>query len=559
MKNQTLRSRLTVLMVADMVGYTSLMDQNEREAISAVNELRNRYLEPLVQTHKGEVLKRMGDGWIIAFSSVADQVRCAIEVQSGLVDHSVIKLRIGAHIGELYEDKNDFYGAGVNLSHRLQTEAPPGGLMVSQALYQQLPSELQIAFQDMGSFHLKNITQPVNAFQWRPDARPFADSAETITTADEVPSVVVMPFEFAPDEGDIKAVAIDLRDQIIIRLSARTGIRMLDESSHSNNLATYLLQGRLRISGDQGRLNLKFVLPSEGRTVLSKSYQGNTTDIFQFTDELIERVDTDLRLQITAFDGDRIAHLSDDALSISELRSRAASEFCLVTMQSYARGDELMNKALLLNPQDPMALAMRAESQIYAFTARHKQLSKEQIHALETDLNLAVELSPQSDYIFTMRSSFRSHVTRDVKRALADAERALKISPDYSWGQEALGLAYLLDGDFSQAADTFAKVISLADSDPYLPMLLYLLSISFHLDGKHESAIKVIDQAIQIRPTNWSFHLLHAICNQSLGDDAAALESENKSKSYPQTASILALRPPLPDTYQEFADKFAPT
>ncbi len=161
-------SRLAVLMVVDVVDYTRLMAEDETSAINAIQFLKDIYLEPKALEKGGEILKRMGDGWVIAFTSVPATVQCAIEVQNGLVGHPVIKLRIGAHIGEIVEDGTDFYGSGVNLAARLQTEAPPGGLMVSGDFHRQLTGELAHAFHDAGAFKLKNIAQPVSAFRWRP-------------------------------------------------------------------------------------------------------------------------------------------------------------------------------------------------------------------------------------------------------------------------------------------------------------------------------------------------------------------------------------------------------
>ena len=114
-------SRLAALMVVDVVDYTRLMDRDEAAAINAIRELKSKHLEPKAVEKGGEILKRMGDGWIIAFSSVPATVGCATQVQTTLAGHPVIKLRIGAHIGEIIEDETDFYGAGVNLASRLQT------------------------------------------------------------------------------------------------------------------------------------------------------------------------------------------------------------------------------------------------------------------------------------------------------------------------------------------------------------------------------------------------------------------------------------------------------
>ena len=118
-----MRSRITTLMFVDMVGYSAMMNANQDATIQAVRELKNHQLEPVLSDFGGEILKRMGDGWIIAFSSISAALDSAIQVQKNLYGHRKLKLRIGCHLGEIVEDEDDFYGAGVNITQRIQTEA----------------------------------------------------------------------------------------------------------------------------------------------------------------------------------------------------------------------------------------------------------------------------------------------------------------------------------------------------------------------------------------------------------------------------------------------------
>ncbi len=236
-----MHSRLAVLMVADLVDYSVIMSDDETLAINAIRDLKDTYLEPTALKHGGEILKRMGDGWIIAFSSVAATVQCAMEVQTKLVGHLVIRLRIGAHIGEIREDETDFYGAGINLAQRLQTQAPPGGLMVSEDLHRQLTGELSKAFKDAGSFKLKNIALAVNGFQWRPqhgdslrtgelargrkhcEARAWADAYDSLSRAD-----VEIPLEAKDLELLAQAAYLIGQEDVYLKVLERAHYAYLD-------------------------------------------------------------------------------------------------------------------------------------------------------------------------------------------------------------------------------------------------------------------------------------------------------------------------------------------
>ena len=137
-----MHSQLAVLMFADIVGYSAMMEADQDQTIDAVRSLRLEMLEPAVGAHAGRVLKRLGDGWIISFTSVSACVDCAMSLQAKLQTETELKLRIGAHIGEIVSDGEDFYGSGLNIAQRIEAEAPPGGLMVSEDLFRQLSGPL---------------------------------------------------------------------------------------------------------------------------------------------------------------------------------------------------------------------------------------------------------------------------------------------------------------------------------------------------------------------------------------------------------------------------------
>ena len=113
-----MKRRLAVILMADMVDYTSAMESDQAGTVGLIRELREKWLEPEAVKRGGDVLKRLGDGWIFAFPSVTDAVETAQLVQSTLANHEEIQLRIAAHLGEIVEDEADMYGTGINITAR---------------------------------------------------------------------------------------------------------------------------------------------------------------------------------------------------------------------------------------------------------------------------------------------------------------------------------------------------------------------------------------------------------------------------------------------------------
>ena len=158
--------KLAAILAADVVGYSRLIAEDEARTLDALRALRRESFEPLVTEHRGEVVKRMGDGWLVSFVSVVDAATCAIQVQERLAGHDRIKLRIGVHLGDIVHEDEDIYGDGVNIAARLQEIAEPGSVMISGTAYESIVGRLDSKFEDAGEQSLKNIARAVRAWRW---------------------------------------------------------------------------------------------------------------------------------------------------------------------------------------------------------------------------------------------------------------------------------------------------------------------------------------------------------------------------------------------------------
>src|SRR5580692_1696419 len=164
--------KLTTILAADVVGYSRLAGADEERTLARLRALRSDLIDPTISVHKGRIVKRTGDGSIIEFRSVVDAVRCAIEVQNGMVERNVglppdrrIVFRIGIHVGDVVEESDsDLMGDGVNIAARLESIAVPGAICLSEQAYWQVKGRLDLAVTDLGPTRLKNIAELVRAY-----------------------------------------------------------------------------------------------------------------------------------------------------------------------------------------------------------------------------------------------------------------------------------------------------------------------------------------------------------------------------------------------------------
>ena len=164
--------KIAAILVADVVGYSRLAGADEDRTLARLRGLRSDLIDPAIAAHRGRVVKRTGDGSIVEFRSVVDAVRCAIEVQSGLIERNAgvpperrIESRIGIHLGDVVEEADgDLMGDGVNIAARLEGVAKPGAICVSEDAYRQVRGRLDLAISDLGLIQLKNIADPIRVY-----------------------------------------------------------------------------------------------------------------------------------------------------------------------------------------------------------------------------------------------------------------------------------------------------------------------------------------------------------------------------------------------------------
>jgi adenylate cyclase len=177
--------KIAAILVADVVGYSRLAGADEDRTLSRLRGLRSDLIDPAIAAHHGRIVKRTGDGSLIEFRSVVDAVRCAIEVQNGLIERNAglpperrIEFRVGIHLGDVVEESDgDLMGDGVNIAARLEGVCEPGAICLSEDAYRQIKGRIDLAVTDRGPTQLKNIAEPVRVYSREVGAAAVAKPA----------------------------------------------------------------------------------------------------------------------------------------------------------------------------------------------------------------------------------------------------------------------------------------------------------------------------------------------------------------------------------------------
>src|SRR5215471_11715607 len=168
--------RLAAILAADVAGYSRLLGADEEGTHERLKARLGQLVDPKIKEHRGRIVKNTGDGLLAEFSSVVDAMRCAAEIQRGMIDLELevpgerrIRFRIGVNLGDVIVEEHDIFGDGVNIAARLEALAQPGEICVSRMVRDQIRDKLPYLFEDRGEKSVKNITRPIRVYAWRSD------------------------------------------------------------------------------------------------------------------------------------------------------------------------------------------------------------------------------------------------------------------------------------------------------------------------------------------------------------------------------------------------------
>jgi class 3 adenylate cyclase len=230
MPEERVDRRLAAIWAGDIAGYSRLMGVDEEGTLRQLKAHRKELVDPKITEHRGRIVKTTGDGMLVEFVSVVDAVRCAVDIQRGMVERNAsvpsdkrIEFRIGLNVGDIIIDGDDIFGDGVNVAARLEALADPGGILVSSVVHDQVRDKLSFGFEDMGEQTVKNIARPIGVHrvslaESAPSAKFKSTVAAEPSTANR-PSIAVLPFANMSGDPEQEYFADGISEDIITGLS----------------------------------------------------------------------------------------------------------------------------------------------------------------------------------------------------------------------------------------------------------------------------------------------------------------------------------------------------
>lgn len=474
-------------MAADMVGYSRLMEVDERGTLARLRTHRIELIDPVIDRNHGRIIKTTGDGMLVEFHSVTDAMRSSMEIQermrrrnSDVPDDRRIEFRIGINLGDVIFEDGDIFGDGVNVAARVEQLAEVGGICVTGAVHAQVEGRLQATFEDLGDKPLKNISRPVRVYRVLPAGADDKSAAGSGPRAAVVkPSIAVLPFANMSGDADQEFFADGLTEDIITELSRRHELFVISRSSSfvykgkAVNLrdvaqklgARYMVEGSVRKAADRVRITVQLIDTASDGHIWAERYDRKLDDIFAVQDEITTTIVSTLPGRLEAAQQDQVARMKPSSMAAYECTLAAKVLHHKSTREDNAKAIVLIDRALMLDADYAHAHAWRGciLGQVYSngWAEDPEATFKEVMAALDR----AIALDDNDADVHRILAAV-SIVRNDFTRARYHQDRALVLNPNYDLVVVQMGELFTWLGQSEEGVDWIRKAMKLNPHHP---------------------------------------------------------------------------------------------
>jgi adenylate cyclase len=516
--------RLAAILAADVAGYSRLMGADEEDTHERLKAHLREVVDPKIKEHRGRIVKNTGDGLLAEFSSVVDAVRCAVEVQQGMIDPEPdvpqerrIRFRIGVNLGDVIAEEHDIFGDGVNIAARLEALAEPGGICISRVVRDQIRDKLPYPFQDMGEQSVKNIARLVRVYALRPEAitglpASSAAPAKAVPQPIAAPrlSIVVLPFANLSNDPEQQYFADGISEDLTTDLSRLAGMlvisrntaftyqgKRVDTKRIGRELGVrYVLEGSVRRSGNQLRVNAQLIDAETDAHLWAERFNGDTSDLFALQDEITSRIAVALNLELLRAAVARpIEH--PDALDYI-LRGRAAA-WKPQSRERYVEVIGHFERALALDPRSVEAQSWLAGALTARVIDNMTDTAAADLVGAERLVGQALAGSSPSP----LAHFAKGHLLRAQRRyaeAIPEYEAVLASDRNWVFALFALGHCKLFTGSIDETIPLVEQAIRLSPRDPGLGGWYWQIGFVHLLQSRTEDAIIWLEKARNTAP-----------------------------------------------------------
>ena len=548
MAEERVERRLAAILAGDVAGYSRLMGIDEEGTLAALKRHRRELVDPKIKEHRGRIVKLTGDGILVEFASVVDAVRCAVDIQRGMVERNAavpperrIEFRIGLNVGDIIIDEHDIYGDGVNVAARLEALAEPGGICVSRVVRDQVRDKLDFSFADMGEQQVKNIARPLRTHRillGEKDVEPTdvtAAMAPSVRLVAQKPSIAVLPYANMSGDPEQEYFSEGITEDIITNLSRNRAFFVISRSTSftykgpavdigkvARELGVrYVVEGSIRRAGNRVRITAQLIDAETGHHLWADRYDRELADVFAVQDEIAQRIAGAIAPGIISAEIRHAQRKSPSQLDAWDRIMRAHWHIRRFTQNDLAEARRLLDEALALDPTNSVAYSDLALARHFEGVFGWGDGPAASHAAFAEAGRKAVTLDDGGATAHTALAVFELFSGRheEARRRL---QRALDIDPNLAMGHGYLGVTNAFAGDLQAAVQHVDEAIRLSPRDPLLIIFPLAKGWAALNAERYEEAVEYATQAAEANPEFPDIYAVLASANGHLGSAGAA-------------------------------------
>ncbi|HZY94503.1 MAG TPA: adenylate/guanylate cyclase domain-containing protein [Candidatus Bathyarchaeia archaeon] len=553
--------RLAAIMFTDMVDYTAMSEKNEAAALTLLDEQR-QLLRPVFARHGGREVKTIGDGFLVEFPSALEAVRCALEIQQlmykrnqNVPSERKILLRAAVHLGDVEHRDGDVYGDVVNIASRIHSLADPGGICITQQVFDHVRNSEEFHIISLGENQLKNMKTPTQVYRVLP---PIESTKLTKTDALEPRKVAALPLTMLSSDQKDEYFADGLTEEIINTLSSIPGLRVIARTSvmkykqatrsvgeigRELKVGT-ILEGSVRKAGGRVRISIQLIDVGTEAPIWAQKYDRDLEDVFKIQTDIAERVAEALKVEVLKENRTLIEQKAPEDIGAYVLYLRGRYYWSKRTREDLERAITYFGEAIQKDPN--YALAHAGMADCYTLMGRHLYLPAKDAFSKARDYaNRALELNDNLAEAHIALAAVLIIYDWDWNAAEDQFKRAIQLNPNYATAHYWHSVLLQTTGRLQESVVAAERAQGL---DPLSPVIGMGVVQAFFLSEQYDKAVDECHKYLEMNPDFVVAYdyLVHLHVQKGLFEKAAEEAkklvdiSERKAEAIAHLAYVLA-------------------
>jgi len=515
--SEGIQRKLAAIVFADVVSYSRLMGADEDGTLAALRAHRAELIDPKIAEHGGRIVKTMGDGLLLEFSSVIAAVECVVTVQQGMaarnadVEHNqAIRFRIGVHLGDVIVEGDDIFGDGVNIAARLQEISDVGGVTISGDAHNSVGGRVDAEFSDDGEHKLKNIGRPVQVWRWETAGKATSVPAgESSLSLPDKPSIAVLPFDNMSGDSEQEFLCDGFSEEIITSLTRFRWLSVIARNSTfsfkgeaydvrtvaSELGAGYVVEGSVRRIGDKVRITVQLIDAKKGDHLWAERYDRELNDIFAVQDEIASTISATIVPEIDHAEQIIARRKPPDNLSAWECYQRGNWHINQFSLETALMAKPLFEQAVELDHDFAAAHSGLAYALFQEWMYGNPQNRRDQIGQAHDAARRSVAIDDHDAHAHFVLGRILGR-RREYHKSCAECQKAIDLNPSYPHAYFGLGDTLLFLRHFDESLEMLQTAERLSPRDPHRWTFLHHQALGFIGLERYEEAVDVAHRAL---------------------------------------------------------------